>query len=408
MVNPKGVNAWKSQLQMKYVPVVLTSFVNKCGDIGLSLLPVLLIELKLSTEDSAWVMGTAKSGYVVGTVIGGVLADWLGLKRTVVLSFVFSGLSLGLIPYSAAWFGATGLAVFSFLASFSGTLYKGPNRLLVVSLAGPGERQEAIGWLRTANNFGMIVGYGIGAIGRGIGLPLLFFFDAITSFGAAGFGLKYIPANPVLATKKPAAPAGSLATTSKWSWVWPFMGITLVLTGYNFLYDLFMVGGAARSKVLFGDAGVSFFSQMMLVNVVVCALMAIPVARALKNVRIAYLVGFLCLTGGLLWTVHCFETASRLGILLGAFVLTLGEIFLSAVGQLSLIHHSPDIKAANTLYGASLTVQYLGKVSAAALAFPWIVDGRNDFWGPLTVAAVVFVLILALLPQLNDEKQAKG
>src|SRR4051812_41200248 len=83
------------------LPVTLTSFVNKAGTIGLSIIPVVLVERKISVDQSAWIMGSIQAASLVGVLGGGWLSDVLGLRGTLLLSFLISGLGLAAVPFTS-------------------------------------------------------------------------------------------------------------------------------------------------------------------------------------------------------------------------------------------------------------------------------------------------------------------
>ncbi|MGZ3741733.1 MAG: hypothetical protein ACXVB9_20320, partial [Bdellovibrionota bacterium] len=81
------------------LPVTLTSFINKAGTIGLSIVPVILVEHHLSAGESASVMGAIKAAGLVGVLLGGRLCDLWGLRTTLLLSFLISGLGMLPLPF---------------------------------------------------------------------------------------------------------------------------------------------------------------------------------------------------------------------------------------------------------------------------------------------------------------------
>src|SRR5688500_12282731 len=83
---------------LKARSLYLTSFANKCLNIGLVLIPMLLVEQELSTTTSSWVMGLVKTAAVTGSILGGWFSDRIGLKQTLVLAFFLSALGLFALP----------------------------------------------------------------------------------------------------------------------------------------------------------------------------------------------------------------------------------------------------------------------------------------------------------------------
>jgi hypothetical protein len=56
-------------------PVLLTTFTNRVGSIGLSLVPILLVHKGVTTGQGAFVLSTMKATILAGTLAGGALSD---------------------------------------------------------------------------------------------------------------------------------------------------------------------------------------------------------------------------------------------------------------------------------------------------------------------------------------------
>ncbi|MFN7135857.1 MAG: MFS transporter, partial [Myxococcales bacterium] len=138
------------------LPVLLTTFVNKVGAVGLSLLPMLLVERALPSETSSLVMGLVKAAVLLGSFAGGWVADRAGLRVALVSSFAIAGTGLALLPLASDW---VVLAALAMLAQLGNAMFHSPARLLVTSAVAPEHQREAIGWLRGAVNGGQIVSF---------------------------------------------------------------------------------------------------------------------------------------------------------------------------------------------------------------------------------------------------------
>jgi len=142
-------------------PLVFTAFVNKCGQIGLSLLPMLLVEKKLGVGEASLVLGTVKASALLGIFLGGYFADKWGLRLSLVSSFLFTGFGLGILPVSEGIILISALAI---MAQVGHMMYPSAARLMLNQTISRTRLQEGVGWLRTANNAGMIVSYGLGIL----------------------------------------------------------------------------------------------------------------------------------------------------------------------------------------------------------------------------------------------------
>ena len=69
------------------LPLLAVSLVNKVASVGVSLLPVLVVERALPPGEAAFVLGAARAAAVLGTVGGGLLADRFGGNVALLVSF---------------------------------------------------------------------------------------------------------------------------------------------------------------------------------------------------------------------------------------------------------------------------------------------------------------------------------
>src|SRR3990167_6786949 len=195
-------------------PLVITSFVNKCGTIGLNLLPMLLVERQISAGDSSLVMTLVKVAAVGGLFLGGWTSDRLGMKKTILFSFIISGITLALIPFTPDLFTLT---LASIVSSGAIAMFPAASRLLLVELVPFHLQQESIAWLRTALNFGQVVCYSIGTIFSRWGILILFLFDSCTSILAAGIGAKILPRLEVTQQKVSSVSSEEKPNSASWN-----------------------------------------------------------------------------------------------------------------------------------------------------------------------------------------------
>jgi hypothetical protein len=207
-------------------------------------------------------------------------------------------------------------------------------------------------------------------------------FDSLTSFLAAILGYRQIPAvhlkgEHVLESRaqsapEPVGPPASLAT---------IVLTVLVVASYAFLFDVFCTGAAAKMRVQFGEAGMRYFSQVMVINTLLCTTLAVIAARRLRNPAFAMPLGLL------LTVVGCVSLASsrREWMMLGALLWSLGEVSFQALAPFVLLRVTAHSKRVGTLFGAVTLVQFAGRTLGAAAAFPVFVSQ----WHPEAVVVAV-------------------
>lgn len=374
----------------KTLPLTTTVFINKCGSIGLNLIPMLLVEKHLRAKDAALVMTIIKVTSIGGTFLGSYLCDDLGMKFTLLLSFLLAGIGLAGLPMFDS---LAALIAFACVAHLGNAMFSGPMRLLISEVAQPHEQQEAWGWFRTANNVGQIVAFSIGTFFSTLGIPALFYFDAITSLFATGIGSKIIKKNPhqdeLHATTHPHHLTQNMKT---------FLAFAFVTGGFSCLYELFIVSVSANSKIYFGELGVKIYSQSMLINTVICALVAIPASKTIKNPRIAFPMGIVFMGLG---SAIAFTAKSQLWMLfLGMLLVSIGEIFYTALSTYVLIRITPKVKKKGTIFGIGLVFQPVGRIIGAAIAFPCVVYGKHVMVMPLILSLIVLSVAFWILPDI--------
>lgn len=379
-------------------PITATSFINRCGTIGLNLLPMVLVQRAVSSGDSALVMGTVRACALLGVLLGGWICDRFGLRAALLWSFILSGVGMAPIPWVHSLVVLTVVAGLSQLGS---AMYTGSSRLLITDLVPSGQQQEAIAWQRTAVNLGQIVSYSIGAAASGLGTTVLFVFDSFTSFLAAALGMKLVPRRPVSSAPSPqdngvdhADPGGTWAD---------FVLCAAAVAGFVFLFEMFMVGASARCAVVFGDDGLRIFSLIMVLNTVLCTLLSVVASRVLTRGHVALPAGIVLVAVGA--SLVFMPDAGRTAYFLGTLVLTLGEIVFAAVGPFLLLKVTPPGRHRGSIYSTALLIQMLGKVAGGYAAFPLIVNGEH----PLAFiwACGVVVAVLGLVgPRIRGPSQA--
>lgn len=255
-------------------PVLLTTFTNKVGSIGLSLITILLVERGVSTGEGTLVLGTLKGTMLIGTLAGGALSDRLGSRTLVLAALLMSASGLGFLPFQTSlWL----ILLFGVLAQFAEALMNVVQRILLMDQVELVHQKEALGWMRMISNFAQIFSFSIAAIGSGLGVMPLMLFDSFTSLSAFLMGRVVLPVRPASRAKGRGlggAPAVGGAAAKN-----AFFRCAVVLMGWSFFYELFLEGGAGRLEILHPGQGLHRFSTMMILNTVLCAAFAVKAVR---------------------------------------------------------------------------------------------------------------------------------
>jgi hypothetical protein len=294
------------------------------------------------------------------------------------------------------------LTLLAGLAQLGTSLYYASARLLITQVVAPEDRREAIAWQRTANNFAQVISYSLGALLSRFGTTFLILFDALTSFVATGVGAKILPDAPTSIVRAPEpqahtseAPVKSGALRAKFD----FYRCALVIASFSFLYDLYEVGAAARCKILFGSDGLAVFSEIMVVNTVLCAALSVVAAKRMRNAANALPMGMTLLILGLVLTF--LGNQSRAMFFAGSFVMTLGEIVFNSLAAVVLIHFTPPSRRQGTTYSTGVFVQSLGRILGAALAFPLLIGSAHPLFYIGVASVPALAICLASRPLLR-------
>ncbi|MFZ4714998.1 MAG: MFS transporter [Bacteriovoracaceae bacterium] len=374
----------------KTLPLTFTVFINKCGTIGLNLIPMLLVEKHLRGRQSAIIMTTIKVVAVSGSFLGSYLCDFLGMKMTLLLSFFLAGIGLGGLPLFDS---VMALTLFACIAQMGHSMFGGPMRLLISDVVDKEEQQVAWGWFRTANNLGQVVAFSIGSLFAGFGISMLMFFDATTSILATVVGTKIIKSKKIEEEEFAEKNLTHLNKTMK-----TFLMFALVTGGFACMYELFVVAVAANCRIYFGEEGVSIFSKILLVNTIFCTLVALPASKKIKNPRLAFPLGILFMALG---SALSFYEKDHLPMLfVGMFLVSLGEIFYTALSTYVLIRITPKMKKKGTIFGIGLIFQPVGRILGAGIAFPLVVYGKHGMILPLILGLIVLSMAFAILPDI--------
>lgn len=358
-------------------PLLLTSFINKSGTIGLYLLPMLLIEKNLSIAESSLILGLVKASLFIGHFIGGVSSDRLGLRFTVNSSFLISAIGLAGLPFfDSAWL----ILLCGVFAQAGTAMFTSASRILLSELVARTNFQTALAWLRGTNNLAQMVSSFIAYVFSSMGLKFLFLFDATTSFIALLFGAKWMPDSQEHKKEHKDLKLIAILRDEKF-WKDPqtkrYFAIITILFFFFIIYDLCFTGVSAKCKIIWGSKGIEYFTYFNLINTMIGGLLAIPAAQYFKDVRKAFPLGFLLVSAGGLLALN--TDHSLIQILIGGLLFSFGEIIFASLSQFIMIEETPKY-AKGTFYGFSLILQSAGRVIGSAIMFPLVIAENHSLF----------------------------
>ncbi len=329
----------------------------------MGLIPILLVERNATLSQSTWVMALVKGAALLGVLSGGWLTDRYSIRFVLIFSFLVSGIGMLMVPFVS---GIALIALFAILSNFGQSMFPSTAQLMVRKTIPASQRQEAMGWLRTVNNLGSISSYALALLFSGAGSMMLFLYDGLTSIGAAAIADKTIPEAKVSESDRAKIPAGESSRALRvGSTFWAFAGF---ISCFNFIYELFMTASAAQAQVRLGSAGLVLFSRMMLVNTILCTLLALGASKFFKNPKRVLPIGLLLMISGCALLMK----GNSNWYYMAVFIVTLGEISFTSLSSFVLMSLLPKVENSGSIYSVAILMQMVARMGGAGVAFWWI------------------------------------
>lgn len=164
--------------------LAVVMFVNRCGTMVIPFLTVYLNSRKgFSLEQAGYVMAAFGTGSILGSYVGGRLADRFGSLYIQALSLFFNGILfivLGQMQTLAQF------AVCIFVLSSIGEAFRPANSVAIVKYSDEGNRIRCYALNRLAINLGWSIGPAVGGVLASVNYGLLFWVDGLTCIAASG------------------------------------------------------------------------------------------------------------------------------------------------------------------------------------------------------------------------------
>ncbi len=166
-------------------------FVNRLATFVATFLALYLVRERGFAPDAAGrIVALFGLGILVAGPLGGTLADAIGRRRTMLLSFVLGALSVGAIGFVRA---PALLALFTFLAAATSELYRPAMSAAIADVVPVADRTRAWGLAYWAMNLGWTFGLLLGGAIAARSFTALFLVDAATSLAFALIVARRVP-----------------------------------------------------------------------------------------------------------------------------------------------------------------------------------------------------------------------
>lgn len=338
--------------------VVGASFIDRLG--GAMLFPFFTLYLTrkfgINMTTVGVIFGLFSLSSVLGMTVGGALTDRMGRKRMLIMGLVMSALSsllMGVIERVDLFVAAVFLV--GVLADAAGPA----QQALIADLVPEEKRASGFGILRVIYNLAVVIGPLIGGLLAVYNYLYLFIADAVTSIITAlimHFALKETWVPKVEEGKPPETMAQTFKDYGKvlsdTVFTWFLLASTLMVLVYIQMNTTLAV--YLRDVHGVDERG---FSYILALNAGMVVLMQIPITRRIEKRRPLMVMALGTLLYAIGFAMYGFFSLYAL-FLLAMVIITVGEMFVSPVGQAIVARIAPE----------AMRGRYM-----AAFGFSWVI-----------------------------------
>ncbi|MFF7634159.1 MDR family MFS transporter [Kitasatospora sp. NPDC008050] len=360
-----------------------TTLINRLGGFVVTFLALYLTaDRGYSAAYAGLVASLFGLGSAIAALVGGVLADRIGRRPTLLVAQLLTALSTAVLGFAD---GQLMIASVAFLVGLSSNASRPATSAIIADLVPAADRVRAF----ALNYWAINIGFGVSAALAGLvashGYLALFLADALSTLICAVVVFVRVPeTRPAAPERDHAAPKVGLGTVFRDR---RFM----VLVGLTFLVALIAQQGSTTLAVTMGRAGLTTTQYGLVIglNGLLIVLLQLPVTRLIQGRD----RGMLLLVGALLtgwgFGLTAFAGSSALYYAATVAIWTVGEIMqaptsMSLVAELSPAHARGRYQGVNSL--AWSAASFLGPAAGGLLLDH---AGRGTVWGCCAVLGTV-------------------
>lgn len=371
--------------------LVVSTFIDRLG--GSLIFPFLALyvtqKFNVGLTQVGLILGMWSVSSLIGSMIGGALADRFGRKAILIfglLSSAFTGILMGF---------ATDLRGFYILALVSGIfsdIGHPAQQAMVADLLVGNQRAEGFGVIRVVQNLASTIGPAIGGLLVGISYMLLFIIDALTSTITALIVLSSIPETKpveIVEVKKESIMKTIIGyrEVAKDRLFVAFIFVSIIIfTVYTQMYSTLSV---YLNQVHSVPAQV--FGYMMSMNAGIVVVFQFWVTKRLKKYQPMLMMVLASALYGIGFVMYGFVSTYALFFVAMA-IITLGEMIHIPVAQTTAAFFAPEDMRGR--YMAAYGLGWAMPSSIAPLLAGLVMDNYKPYWvwyiaGILAVIAVI-------------------
>jgi len=305
-------------LSAPYWTLWLGTLINRLGGFVAPFLGLYLTTQRgLPIEQAGLVVSLFGLGSLCASILGGVLADRLGRRTTLLLALLLGSaamLGVGFAERPAA------VAVLTFVLGLTSDMQRPATAAMVADVVSPADRLRAYGLLHWAINIGFSVAPVVAGLLAGISFRLLFVLDAVTSLAYALLVFLRLREPPATHDRRREPVLAGLVTVARDGRFMAFVALTFLV---GVIYKQVDVGLAAD----IGAHGISprGFGAIVAVNGVLIVLLSPSIASRLSPLPRGPVLAAAAVCTGLGFALHA-PAATVLGFIGGVVLWTFGEI----------------------------------------------------------------------------------
>jgi len=390
----------------QYWVLVTASFIDRLG--GAMLFPFFTLYLTKKFN-----IGMTEVGFLfflfaitsmIGNVVGGALTDRMGRKGMLIFGLVmsaFSALLMGFINNMTVFFIVVPLV--GILADSGGPA----QQALVADLLPEHKRAQGFGILRVVFNLAVVIGPLIGGLLASQSYLLLFIIDAVTSTITALIVLLVLKETHKPKEMEPGEKpeslvqtfAGYAATLKDAAFVWFLVASTLMALVYIQMNSTLAV--FLRDQYGVNEKG---FSYILALNAAMVVLLQFPITRQITRYRPLVIMAAGTLLYAIGFAMYGF-VGSFVLFMLAMVIITIGEMFVSPVGQSIVAQLAPEAMRGRYMaaFGFSWMIPFMIGPMMAGL----VLDNLNPnvLWYASGIIGLVAAGCFYMLERLVDRER---
>lgn len=361
------------------------SFVNRFGTFVYPFLALYLTRVGYSAAQAGVAVTTYGVGSIASSALGGVLADRVGPRTTIVVSMGASAATMLVLSQAQ---GLVMLTLLAGLAGLTGDLYRPAGKALVATLAPTPHRVAAYALSRFAVNLGVAAGPVLAGLLANRAFGLLFLGDAMTSLAFGVLALVALPRGiPYHATTE-ASEAGRRGILRDRAFLRLLIACTLVGFVYFQAYSTFAL------QVRANGLSAAVYGALLSLNGLLIIAFELPLTTVTQRLPVRPTIATGLLLIGLGFSVNAIaHTVPLLG--LSVLLWTIGEMVHSPVLSAYVAALAPPHLAGRYqgLYGLAWGSGLLLAPAVGTALFSWHPPALWLLCGALGIVAAALVLV---------------